>query len=898
MKFALNGDVNTPNGGQTDYMKLQLIAGLLVFLVSLPVYAQNGNIEGTVYQRSTGKPLMGADVHITETEQTQKTDENGNFRFTGVPIGTYILSVSHPNYKTPEKITIEISAGRTIQGKIYLGPAFQLEKSTATGDIEGVVHHRDTGALLAGAEVYIQETEQRQETARDGKFRFTDMSPGTYTISVKHIAFGTPMETPVKISAGDTTQVKIYMGPVFKLEAIIVEGKRLPPTISRKEIRGSEIKRITGTGADALRALKTLPSIGIPNDIFGVLYIRGSEPGSTLHYFDRTPLGYPFHFGGLFSTIYSGAIDDIHIYAGGYGAEFGLDSQSVIDIRSPERIEKKRAGVIDINLLYPQAYIQTKIGKKGYASAAARRDLSGLIFNRFFDFTFPHFSDYQLKFVYPLTDKHQLTLNALGATDHFDFSNFISDDTAEDNDFSAYYKNGFDSAGIHLRSEFTDTLTSHLSLTRSFNFLNTQFGTPFNIDESPTGEGLFSDIKTQVPVYQLRTDITYKLTDTLQFEPGFLLSHSPAASFSYSTRAFADEDSDGGELVGSRSFDEFSYPFRRAEGYLQGRYDPFSFLSLALGVRFDYLNMTDELSTQPRASMNIKLPIGSNVRLAYGQYEQSPLAYQVLKDGGNRSLKSSVARHYIMELEHKFAPQTEFKFATYYKDLQKLVSQNIDLDALIDSLEDATVDVPTIHYLNQGDGFVSGVELFLRHRIQDRFFGWISYAYTHSERRNHPNDAYKPYLFDHSHIVSVVANYNLTHNSEIGMKWQYLSGTSAVPMGAIFQIQDPVTLGMNKLISDNLDAILQAELPPYHRLDLRWSRKTRYFGLPVTEFIEVWNVYLNKNGMRLGVSNQILDVLENIAPEDLPEDFDPATLESISVPQIPFVISGGIIYEF
>lgn len=881
-------------------MKIQFV--IVVFAFIMPAFAlgQTGDIEGTVYQRSTGKPLAGVNVRIAETEQTQKVDENGKFRFAGIPIGTYTLSVSHPNYKTSEKITIEVSAGRTIQGKIYLGPAFQLEKSTATGDIEGTVYDRDTGALLAGAEVYIVEIENRQETKRDGKFRFIDIAPGTYTISIKHPAFDTPTETTVEISAGDTTQVKMYLGPVFKLETIIVEGKRLSPTISRKEIRGSEIRRITGTGADALKALTTLPGIGIPNDIFGILYIRGSEPGSTLHYFDRTPLGYPFHFGGLFSTIYSGAIDDIHIYAGGYGAEFGLDSQSVIDIYSPDWIEKKRAGVIDINILYPQAYIQTKVGKKGYASAAARRDLSNLIFNRFFNFTLPQFSDYQLKYVYRLTDKHQLTLNSLGATDHFDFSNFIFDDTEEDSNFSAYYKNGFDSAGIHFQSEFTEKFTSHLSLTRSFNFLNVRFGSPFDIDEGPTREGLSSDIKTNVPAYQLRTDISYKLTDTFQFEPGFLLSYSPADSFSYSTRAFVDEDSDDGELVGSRSFNEFRYAFRRAEGYLQGRYDPFSFLSLALGVRFDSLNMTDELSTQPRASMSVKLPIGSNIRLAYGQYEQSPLAYQVLKDGGNRSLKSSVARHYIMELEHKFAPQTEFKFATYYKDLEKLVSRNIDLDALIDSLEDATVDVPSINYLNQGDGFVSGVEVFLRHRIKDRFFGWISYGYTHAERREHPNNAYTPYLFDHSHIVSVVANYNLTHNSEIGMKWQYLSGTSAAPIGAFFQIQDPVTLGMNKIISDNLDAILETELPPYHRLDLRWSRKSRYFGLPVTEFIEIWNAYffLHQNSMRLGVSNRVLDIIESIAPEDLPEDFDPATLESIKIPQIPFLISFGVIYEF
>ncbi|MCY4553618.1 MAG: hypothetical protein OXC79_08085, partial [Candidatus Poribacteria bacterium] len=88
--------------------------------------------------------------------------------------------------------------------------------------------------------------------------------------------------------------------------------------------------------------------------------------------------------------------------------------------------------------------------------------------------------------------------------------------------------------------------------------------------------------------------------------------------------------------------------------------------------------------------------------------------------------------------------------------------------------------------------------------------------------------------------------------------------------------------------------------PPYHRLDLRGSRKSRYFGLPVTEFIKIWNAYffLHQNSMRLGVSSRVLDVIENIAPEDLPEDFDPATLESIKVPQIPFLFSVGVIYEF
>ena len=37
---------------------------------------------------------------------------------------------------------------------------------------------------------------------------------------------------------------------------------------------------------------------------------------------------------------------------------------------------------------------------------------------------------------------------------------------------SAFFKNGFNGQGIHLRSEFTENLTSNLSLTRSLNFLD------------------------------------------------------------------------------------------------------------------------------------------------------------------------------------------------------------------------------------------------------------------------------------------------------------------------------------------------------------------------------------------------------------------------------------------
>ncbi len=85
-------------------MKPQFIIALFAFVtMPLSVLAQTGDIQGTVYQQSTGKSLVDADVHILETDQHQKTDANGVFRFTKLPAGTYTFVVTHPVEVPPQK---------------------------------------------------------------------------------------------------------------------------------------------------------------------------------------------------------------------------------------------------------------------------------------------------------------------------------------------------------------------------------------------------------------------------------------------------------------------------------------------------------------------------------------------------------------------------------------------------------------------------------------------------------------------------------------------------------------------------------------------------------------------------------------------------------------------------
>ena len=79
----------------------------------LSVLAQTGDVQGAVYQQSTGRPLAAADVHILEIDQHQKTDENGIFGFTELPEGTYTFVVTHPLEAVPAEISVDISSGDT-----------------------------------------------------------------------------------------------------------------------------------------------------------------------------------------------------------------------------------------------------------------------------------------------------------------------------------------------------------------------------------------------------------------------------------------------------------------------------------------------------------------------------------------------------------------------------------------------------------------------------------------------------------------------------------------------------------------------------------------------------------------------------------------------------------------
>ena len=751
-----------------------------------------------------------------------------------------------------------------------------------TGDIFGTVYREGGGSRINSAQVRLREKNHAVITDSAGEFRFENLLPGDYTLNVSAEGYGVKDGTTVTVVPGATTKVELHLEPLlFMLPEVPVTAERLPATVSRENLQVHEIKQMPGTAGDALRALPSLPGIGVVNDFDATLHIRGGGSDENVFYFDRLPIGYPYHFGGIVSTVSTEVIKGIDVYAGGFGAEFGTDAQAVIDIHSRRGNQERLAGKFNINMLYSEGMVEGPVGERGTWYVAARRSYLDLLAPLFIDLdadekvgpnmALPRFWDYQARLSFDLNESHQLTLNTFVTSDYFNLDGAF-DGNAEIEYLS--YKIGFSAHGIHLRSRLTDQLTSNLTLSRSNSITRLAHGTLDNPDF------LFEDTR---PTYQLREDLTYRLSSKYRLESGILFSTGDGNVSSFlSDHAEFDEDFLTFARVDLAEADlskiDVSQRLTHLEGYLQARYTPVPFVSAAIGIRPTYLNFTDELSVDPRASLQFQVSGGLGVRFLYGDYNHGPQPLQILPGAGNPNLKSSTGKHYVLEVEQEISASTHLKLAGYYKSHAQIITTD-----------------DTSKYLNQGEAFARGAEILLRHRQGDRFFGFLSYAYSRALRRDQPESPLNLQPYDRPHAATLAGSYNLTPTLEIGAKWRYSTGNPYTPTIGFTRReetkQDPKH-GEVRVISaiPVLGEVNSLRVSPYHRLDIRVKRKFIFNRWEMGVFLELFNVYNRKNLLDFSYSPIMASSSQGYVGK--------SEIEKEANHQLPFVPYLGVTMDF
>lgn len=113
-------------------MKFRFLT-LVSFLLSFTLAAQQStvftqSIRGTIFDNILQTPLSGATVLLVGSGKSVVTDDNGNFRFSGVALTPQKISISHTGYKEGFIENIIVNAGKETVLTILLEASVHTEK--------------------------------------------------------------------------------------------------------------------------------------------------------------------------------------------------------------------------------------------------------------------------------------------------------------------------------------------------------------------------------------------------------------------------------------------------------------------------------------------------------------------------------------------------------------------------------------------------------------------------------------------------------------------------------------------------------------------------------------------------------------------------------------------------
>ncbi len=649
--------------------------------------------------------------------------------------------------------------------------------------------------------------------------------PGKVAVSVRDSSHQ-PFEATETLAAGERLEVRYYLTPkAVGLYETTVHGERERKEVSRRTLQREELEKVPGAFGDPLRVLQSLPGVARPSFGSGVLLVRGSSPNDTGVYFDGIQIPLLYHFGGGPSVVNPELVDRIDFYPGGFGAEYGRAIGGVVDVGP-------RTAAAD-GLVHATAKADF-IDAAAYASAQPLPGLSMSVSGRrsYVDALLPlvlrgttvispEYTDYQAKVDYrPPGTRHSVGLFAFGSEDTLHAVIGRGSSTNIDiNTAQGFFR--VEGAWGYAGDRFTHKAQVYAGL-------NTQ---SFGVGELRADQldrvGGFRE-KAQVV---LNEHLTVRGGADVQLTQARLTSFSPAPP---DYRGFPGEQADPTLVSQASQHDLFPYAEWAELRLTAGP------LKVMPGLRAEQYREVGRWRTDFDPRLIARLERGpeghrSELKGSVGLYHENPPLGLLDAERGNPDLRLQAALQTSLGFEHDFTDVLSLDVTGFYNRRFDL-AQRVNVVTVAD---DGTVSRKLAD--NVGLGRAYGLEVFIRRRITEHFFGWLAYTLSWSEERRQGDATYHWASFDQRHILSAVAQYKLGNGWEFGGRFQLTTGDPTTPIvGSTF---DGDTLGYRPISG----AAGSTRLPTFHQLDLRVDHTWLFNRWMLGVYLDVQNVYNQPN---------------------------------------------------
>ncbi|MFA6025112.1 MAG: TonB-dependent receptor [Ignavibacteriaceae bacterium] len=696
-----------------------------------------------------------------------------------------------------------------------------------TGTISGEVRDAVTKQPLLYANISIVGTQLGTVTDEKGYFVIKNIVPEVYQLKISYIGYISTIKEDITVIHSRNTSVFIELRPSqIEMSEVSVTGgyfqKPIDQSISIRSLTQQEIRRSPGSAEDIFRVMQSLPGVASAGGKSAQLIVRGGSPDENLTLLDNIEIYNPIHFArtgesmGIVSIINPSLLKGVDFMTGGFPAKYGDKMSSVFEMSLVDGNKEMYNTDINVNLGGFGAMVDGPVPGNGTMIFSARRGFFDLLTSLLNKPAAPQYYDAVAKLTYDLDEKNRISIVGFYYLDQIirEGTSTTKKTASEATNFKYDYltRDDYGTAfGTNWRYLFSPKAFSLTTLSFSGNGWNTLQGT--ETDRSLSGEEIRENS------FDIKNEVTLNVLANLELKAGgylrFIDSKHTAWKPADTTRT--------GQIIPASSISFLPEMSNKVSIFLQNTWRPFARFSLTSGVRYDYFSFTKEGNVSPRLSFSYYLTDKTSFNASFGKFYQTPAAYQIALDPLNVLLKSSLATHYIVGVDHLFAEDTKFTVELYHKDLTNVFVAN------------DTTDVLT----NAGEGFAQGIEFSLQKKFIDGIVGSASYSYAASKRKDASNLSEYYFEYDRTHIFNLLGGFELSKTWQIGFKFQYASGNPYTPATGV-----ATKNGINYVIDGVYNS---ARLPDYHKLDIRIDKKFIFENWTLTAYLDLWNVYNRQN---------------------------------------------------
>jgi TonB family protein len=607
-----------------------------------------------------------------------------------------------------------------------------------------------------------------------------------------------------------------------------------PREAARRTLTSEVLTRIPGTRGDALRAVELLPGVGRPAFGGGNLLVRGAAPGDSEVFLDGSPVPLLYHFGGLTSFYNSTLIDRIDFVPGNFSVRFGRRIGGILEVDPRDPRRDGYHGNVDINLLDASFVVEGPIGDNVTFAVAARRSYIDFFFNEIVpDGVFnvvaaPVYYDYQANVVWRPTDSDRIRFFLYGSSDELRlvFSSPSDNDPNVRGNFGIVTQ--FHRGQISWRHLYDANVEQDVMVSFGWTQLSLGFGEATRLELST------------LPV-QLRSEWRAQLAPTVRLIGGLDWQYSPTdISFRGAQPTQAEGMPNMAAQAGSRvSLDAQANAYRPGL-YLESSVRVIPELDVVAGIRVDYFREIQSWTADPRVSGRLRLTPTANdiqvsLRAGVGAFSQPPEFAESAQGVGNPNLNPIRAIHTTLGADLRIVPnRLSFTLDGFYKHI-------------VDRVVGTAGGVPPF-YTNAGIGRIYGLEVGARLEPGSSIplFGFLSYTLMRSERQDGPDQPWRLFDFDQTHILTTALVWSIGDGWEAGATFRLVSGNPYTPV--VGSIND-LSTGVYRPV---YGAVNSERNPFFHRLDVRVQKRFDIGDVRLILYVDVQNVYNATN--REGVS--------------------------------------------